>query len=311
VACGLPGHGHAWGRNGWLALSGSSGGEDVHTWSRFCHLCRLQHPPFSPTCHPNANTPTTPAQVKFAHAHPSNHITHITHTQHDDNVPIQLLTSPLRGERAHERAGAMAESGSGGDILTDLTTAPIFDPAVYLFEALGLPEGQNEDDVEAHLSISARESGIEDPYRFLCPDLHDISTSISTLTVASESRSSMSMHSRETQSTGITSHPSRTSRDIPFMESTPALRMQLTPTTPTTPTFSSRGSTSFDCYDTVLDRHRPSVRHRPSSSQFSNPRTHSALSSSALSSSYALAKPARRKHKRKSGLFSIFRKDDG
>jgi hypothetical protein len=83
------------------------------------------------------------------------------------------------------------------------------------------------------------------------------------------------------------------------------------PLTPTTPTFSSRGSTSFDCYDTVLERHRPSVRHRPSSSQFSNPRTHSALSSSALSSSYALPKPTPRKPKRKSGLFSMFRRDDG
>lgn len=182
-----------------------------------------------------------------------------------------------------------------------LTTAPIFEDAIYLSEALGLPEGQNEDDVEAHLSMSARESGIEDPYRFFCPELHDISTSMA----ASESRSTLSIHSRETQSTGITSHPSRTSKDNPYMESTSALH---TPSTPMTSILSSRRSNSFDCYDTVLDRLRPSARHRHSSS---NPRTHSAFSSAALSSSSALPKPTPQKIKRKSGLFSMFRRDDG
>jgi hypothetical protein len=198
----------------------------------------------------------------------------------------------------------MSGYGFGGGYLAYLTTAPIFEDAIYLSEALDLPEGQNEDDLEAHLSISARESGIEDPYRFLCPELHDISTS----TAASGSRSTMSIHSRETQSTGITSHPSRTSKDNPYRESTSALH---TPSIPTTPTISSRGSTSFDCYDTVLDRLRPSARHRHSSSQFSNPRTHSAFSSATRSSSYALPKPTPPKIKRKSGLFSMFRKDDG
>jgi hypothetical protein len=202
----------------------------------------------------------------------------------------------------------MSASASGGDYLAGLTTDPIFDDAVYLSEALGLPSGQTEEDIEAHLFISARESGIEHPYRFLCPELHDISTAISTFTAASDPRSSMSIHSRETQSTGITSHPSRTSKDNPYMESTSAVR---TPSTPTTPAISSRGSTSFDCYDTVLDRFRPSIRHRLSSSQSSNTRTHSARSNSALSSSYALPKPTPPKVKRKSGLFSMFRKDDG
>ncbi|KAF2795512.1 hypothetical protein K505DRAFT_273099 [Melanomma pulvis-pyrius CBS 109.77] len=191
-------------------------------------------------------------------------------------------------------------SEPGGDYLADLSTAPIFHDAIYLSEALGLPEGQDEDSVDAHLAMSARESGIEDPYRLLCPDLHDISTSLSTMTVASDLRSSMSIHSRETQSTGITSHPSRTSKDNGYMESTLILRT-LPPPSP------MRGSTSFECYDTVLDRFRPSARHRPSSSTYSASRANSALSSAPS----ALPKPIPRKHKRASSLFSMFRKDSG
>jgi hypothetical protein len=49
------------------------------------------------------------------------------------------------------------------------STAPIFDDAVYLSEALGLPVNQNEDDVDAELALLARESGIHDPYRFIAP----------------------------------------------------------------------------------------------------------------------------------------------
>jgi hypothetical protein len=48
-----------------------------------------------------------------------------------------------------------------------LSTAPIFDDAVYLSEALGLPVNQSEDDLDAELALLARESGIQDPYRFI------------------------------------------------------------------------------------------------------------------------------------------------
>jgi hypothetical protein len=93
-----------------------------------------------------------------------------------------------------------------------LSTAPIFDDTVYLSEALGLPIGQTEDDVDAELALLATESGIQDPYLFLCPP-QDISRALSTVTLDSDHRSSLSIHSQETQSTSFTSAPSRTSKD--------------------------------------------------------------------------------------------------
>ncbi|KAF2703863.1 hypothetical protein K504DRAFT_462933 [Pleomassaria siparia CBS 279.74] len=182
------------------------------------------------------------------------------------------------------------------DYISDLTTAPIFDDAIYLSEALGASESQSEDDLDARLVSTARESGIDDPYRLLCPDTHDTATSLSTLTVASGSRSSVSIHSRETQSTSITSHPSRTSKDNPYMDSMPALRTLPPPLPP------SRGSSCFERYDTVLDRFRPtSVRHTPSSSIFSG--------TAVMSRSCAPPTSTPQKLKRKSGLFSMFKKD--
>ncbi|KAF1934138.1 uncharacterized protein M421DRAFT_415184 [Didymella exigua CBS 183.55] len=107
-----------------------------------------------------------------------------------------------------------------------LTTTQVFDDAAYLREALGLPVNQSEDDVDAQLALLARESGIEDPYRFLCP-VQDISRAVSTTTVGSARSSSLSIHSHQTQSTGLTD-PFWTSRDQP-----PAKRLpppQITPT---------------------------------------------------------------------------------
>lgn len=92
-----------------------------------------------------------------------------------------------------------------------LRTATIFDEAIYLSEALNLPVNQNEEDVDAELALLARESGIQDPYRYLPP--REISRALSTVTLDSDHRSSMSIHSQETRSTSFTSAPSRTSRD--------------------------------------------------------------------------------------------------
>lgn len=181
----------------------------------------------------------------------------------------------------------------GGDCFADLTIAPIFEESLYLSEALLLPVNENEDDLDAQLAVCARESGIEDPYRYLCPDAHDISTSMSTMSLQSEHRSSMSIHSRETQSTGFTSQPSRTSRDNTFVEQSQVLR---------TPPPLARASLSLDHYDSVMHRFRPGVRHRHSSSTYS-------AANSVLSSASSARKPAVRKHKRGSGLFSMFRKD--
>ncbi|KAF2653573.1 hypothetical protein K491DRAFT_780242 [Lophiostoma macrostomum CBS 122681] len=183
----------------------------------------------------------------------------------------------------------------GGDYLVDLTSAPIFEEALWLSEALHLVSTQTEDDLDSQLAVSARESGIEDPYRILCPGVHDVSTALSTMTVSSEHRSSMSIHSRESQSTGFTSHPSRTSKDSPYVEGSTVPR-----TSPTAP-----GTLSADdYYDTMMRRFRPSYQQRTSASSTSG--VHSVVSN--VSSS---RKPNTRKQKRATGLglFSMFRKD--
>ncbi|KAJ4286074.1 hypothetical protein N0V90_013423 [Kalmusia sp. IMI 367209] len=137
----------------------------------------------------------------------------------------------------------------GGDCFAGLTTAPIFDDALYLAQALLLPPSENEEDLETKLTAAARESGIEDPDLFLViPDVVDISTSLSTMSLQSEQRSSMSIHSRETQSTAFTSLPSRTSRDNP--DQSPISRM---------PPPLVRASLSLDRNDAVPDSPRSEV----------------------------------------------------
>jgi hypothetical protein len=107
-----------------------------------------------------------------------------------------------------------------------LTTMHIFDDAAYLRDALGLPVNQSEDDIDAQLALLARESGIEDPYRFLCP-VQETSRALSTTTVGSAHSSSLSIHSHQTHSTGFTD-PSRTSREQPHVKRLPP--QQATPT---------------------------------------------------------------------------------
>ncbi|KAH7127132.1 hypothetical protein B0J11DRAFT_295742 [Dendryphion nanum] len=179
-----------------------------------------------------------------------------------------------------------------GDYLVNLTSAPIFDNALYHSEALNLPDGQNEDDLNAQLALLACESGIEDPYRYLTPETPNLSTAMSMITLCSEERSSVSIHSRETQSTGMTSHPSRTSKDHTDGEHLP---VQQPPPT-------ARKSSLVDDYGSVMDRTRPSVRHMHSSSTASH-------TTSLVSNASSLLNPPAQKHKRASGLFSLFRKD--
>lgn len=107
-----------------------------------------------------------------------------------------------------------------------LTNMHIFDDAAYLRDALGLPTSTSEDEVDAQLALQARESGIEDPYRFLCP-VQNISRALSTTTIGSAHSSSLSVRSHHTQSTGVTD-PSRTSRDQPLVKRLPP--QQTTPT---------------------------------------------------------------------------------
>ncbi|KAF1945082.1 hypothetical protein EJ02DRAFT_478066 [Clathrospora elynae] len=173
-----------------------------------------------------------------------------------------------------------------------LSTAPIFDDAVYLFEALGLPADQSEDDLDAELALLARESGIHDPYRFVSPP-KSISRAISTMTLDSDHRSSRSIHSQETQSTSVTSAPSRTSRD--HLHVTDRSPPQRAPPKP------ARATETVENYGRVAERPTSGTRSRQSSSTLSVvPSAHS----SSASSKHA---PARRR--RGSALFSMFRKD--
>ncbi|KAF2867292.1 hypothetical protein BDV95DRAFT_611140 [Massariosphaeria phaeospora] len=182
-------------------------------------------------------------------------------------------------------------------LFTELTTEPIFDDGVFLREALDCLDCQNEDEFDAQLAVAARESGIEDPYRFLYPDVHGVSIAFSAVSISTEPRSSMSIHSGETQSTGFTSQPSRrTSRDL---SSNPYVDGQRAPPS------SARASLSLENYDSVMDRFRPPMRQNHSSATFTG--ANSGVSSTASS----MSKPSQRKHKRPSGLFSMFRRDSG
>ncbi|KAF2856914.1 hypothetical protein T440DRAFT_494674 [Plenodomus tracheiphilus IPT5] len=173
-----------------------------------------------------------------------------------------------------------------------LTSALVFDDGVYLSEALGLPVNQNEDHVEAELALLATESGIQDPYRFLCPPQY-ISRALSTMTAESDHASSLSVHSQETESTSFTSAPSRTSRDHLYSkERSPARRVPLRPARASM-TVGQRGPMTQDSMS------RPKSAHAKSMSS---------VIQSALSSTSSLPQQQPRR-KRASHLFSLFRRD--
>jgi hypothetical protein len=177
-----------------------------------------------------------------------------------------------------------------------LGTAPIFDDALYLSEALSLPINQNEDDLDAELALLARESGIQDPYHFLCP-VQDVSRALSTLTVDSDHRSSMSIHSQETHSTSFTSAPSRTSKDQVY-PSERALSQRPPPKF-------AQGSMPTDNHSQAPDS--PNLASASSSQPRQSTSTMS-LTHSVLSSSSSASTPSSRR-KRGSGIFAMFRRD--
>lgn len=177
-----------------------------------------------------------------------------------------------------------------------LGTAPIFDDAVYLSEGLSLPVNQNEDDLDAELALLARESGIENPYHFLC-HVQDVSRALSTLTVDSDHRSSMSIHSQETHSTSFTSAPSRTSKDQVY---------------PSERSSSQRAPPKLAQASMSTENHGQAPGNPdPASASGSQPRLSTStmsLTHSALSSSSSISSPSTRR-KRGSGLFAMFRRD--
>ncbi|CAN9358254.1 unnamed protein product [Alternaria alternata] len=174
-----------------------------------------------------------------------------------------------------------------------LGTAPIFDDAVYLSEALGLPMNQNEDHLDAELALLARESGIPDPYRFVPPP-KTISRAISTMTLDSDQRSSRSIHSQETQSTSFTSAPSRTSRDHLF--SSDGSTTKRVPATLPQPTCIVENT------KTVAERPECDFKSRQSSTL--------SIAPSVVSSSTS-SRQAHSRKKRSSAIFSMFRRDSG
>lgn len=168
-----------------------------------------------------------------------------------------------------------------------LTTMQIFDDAAYRRDALGMPVNQTEDDVDAQLILLARESGIADPYRFLCP-VQDISRALSTTTVGSAHSSSLSVHSHQTQSTGVTD-PSRTSREQPQVRRLPPQQ--------TTPTL-VRASVTLD---STTDYFPADFKQRHSAAS-----TFSAAHSMSSSSSSLQKTNTRRK---RASFLSMFRRD--
>lgn len=171
-----------------------------------------------------------------------------------------------------------------------LSTATIFEDAVYLSEALKLPVNQNEEDVDAELTLLARESGIQDPYRYL--PQRNISRALSTVTLDdSDHRSSMSIHSQETQSTSIASAPSRTSRDHVYSP-----ERSMAPRFPPKFGRAPPSDSSAQAMDGSIDSSKP---RQPSTVS---------MSPSVLSSSSSLSSQPSRK-KRASGLFGMFRKE--
>jgi len=162
---------------------------------------------------------------------------------------------------------------SGVDEFADISSSLLFDDAIYRREALGLPVNQTEDELDERIAVEARESGIDDPYR------------------SSAYRSSMSIHSRESHSTGFTSDPSRNSKDQ-HLDNFSAPRLQPPP----------RTSLCLENYDSLLEKFRPTMRHSRSSS------TASTAGSASLSSTPNIPGTSI-KRKRGPSLLSMFRRE--
>lgn len=172
-----------------------------------------------------------------------------------------------------------------------LSTATLFDDAVYFSEALNLPLNQNEEDLWNELTMRAREAGIEDPYRFLCaPAAQNISSAISsTSTGNSEHTSSASIRSQETQCTGVTStsRASRASRDQAYYSEPQSAQR--------TPAKLAQNSLSVDNVGAVF----VSLSFRQRHSTSSVPRSRPLIPAPRRSSM---------RHQRTLGLFAMFRK---
>lgn len=172
---------------------------------------------------------------------------------------------------------------------SDFLTATLFDDAIYQREVLSLPESKNEDELDQEILEEARQLGITVD-QYLAPDLHDISTALSTFTVSSERRSSMSVRSHESHSTGFTSDPSRNSKD------------QSVDHHPASPSFPPpRSSISMENRGFSVDGPRPAMRHTYSSS--------AASKAGSARSLFLVSERPGLKRRRGSSLLSMFRRE--
>ena len=138
----------------------------------------------------------------------------------------------------------------------------------YEAEVLQLPDGQNEDDLDAKCTSKARELGIE-PYGMAI--LQELASNFSGLTVSNAPRRSASIGSRGSHSTGLTSDVSRSSKEHHHGQNGVLYR-------PVRHRTNSRVSLSVRDYDAVVGHIKPYSR-----SLSSTPATTPAQSTTSLS----------------------------
>ena len=101
--------------------------------------------------------------------------------------------------------------------MTDAAT-DIFDHRRYLEDALLLPDGENEDDVDARLIAAARECGIDDPDLFLVLDLP---TAIQNMSLTSLPVHSTGIHDAHDAHDARSASPARASFSADRSPATP------------------------------------------------------------------------------------------
>ncbi|KAJ9641424.1 hypothetical protein H2199_005394 [Coniosporium tulheliwenetii] len=170
----------------------------------------------------------------------------------------------------------------------DISSAKlIFDERLYEQEVLGLREEQTEEKLQEEIAAEARRLGIE-PY--LLHGVANISKPASTVTISSEHRSSLSLDSRGSHSTELTSDPSRSSKDQNDRPPSLTNSQRQRPWAP-------------DAKEEDVRASRPTVRY---SYSYSEPQT---ASESTFSLSSALSgRSLSAKRKRGTSILSMFRK---
>ncbi|KAI9689226.1 MAG: hypothetical protein M1822_000964 [Bathelium mastoideum] len=133
----------------------------------------------------------------------------------------------------------------------------------YQLEVLQLPDGCNEDDLDAQCTSEARELGIE-PYSMAI--LQELASNFAGLTVSNAPRRSASIGSRGSHSTGLTSDVSRSSKEQQYSRNGSRLRPMRTRT-------NSKTSLSLKDYDAVVRHIKPESPSSPSTPAMTPPQS--------------------------------------